>query len=68
MNYLGAYVSVNPAVLSGMPDFRKETQASIIYSGADRATPLPNIVNISGATTTRETANVFSQFYPTFNA
>jgi hypothetical protein len=66
MNYLGAYVSVDSAVLSAMPDFRKETQASIVYSGADWATPLPNIVNLSGAT--RETANVFSQVYPNFNA
>ena len=66
MNYLGAYVSVNPAVLSGMPDFRKETPASIIYSGYDRANPLPNVLNLSG--TARGSANLFSYSVPTFNA
>ena len=66
MNYLGANVSVDPAVLSALPDFRKETSASIIYTGADWANPLPNIVNISG--TARNSANVYASTLYTFNA
>jgi len=49
-----------------MPDFRKETPASITYAGYDRANPLPYVVNASG--TARGSANLFSQSYSNFNA
>jgi len=47
-NYEGFFISVDPSVLDTMPQFRKETQASITFTGRDRANSLPNIVNLSG--------------------
>lgn len=44
-----------------MSDFRKETSARIVYSGADWANALPSVVNLSG--TARYSANLFSYTY-----
>jgi len=58
-------VSVKSIVLNDMPEFRKETNASITYAGSDRARALPNVVNVSG--TARNSANNYSQSFSTFN-
>jgi len=57
-NYEGFFVSVDQSILDAMPQFRKETQASITFTGQDRANSLPYIINLSG--TARDGANVVS--------